>query len=116
MTAADTPHPDAGGGSATDRIDRLVREYVIAGDDPRDPAASRNGVKTRAFVAVIAPSVLALGVLAALEASQLAQVGVPVALLLVTTRLVSDTINDACEEWDRRESDSLDADAEGGDG
>jgi len=86
-----------------DLVDQVVQNWVIASDDPRDPAASRNGVKMRALVAALAPSLVVLWTLAVLQAPQLAQVLVPIALLLVSVKAVAGPINDACEEWDARE-------------
>jgi hypothetical protein len=88
---------------AFDLRERLVREYVIAGRDPRDPAASRNGVKSRAMFAAIAPAVLALGVTAVLPGPEWLTVSVPLCVLAVTVPLVTGPINDACDEWEQRE-------------
>lgn|GEM_PF-3881668 len=102
---------------ATDAFDireRLVREYIIAGQDPRDPAASRNGVKTRAMFAAIAPAVIAVAVTAVLPGPEWLTVSVPLCVLAVTVPFVTGPINDACEEWDRRETDTPTPHAGGG--
>lgn len=84
-------------------VDGLIRRYVIGDRDPRDPAASRNGVKTRTYGLMI----LALWVPAALSVHlplpTLADVALIGGVAFVTMRRLTQTVNDVGDEWTRRE-------------
>lgn len=84
-------------------VDDLVREHIIRGRDPRDPAASQNGVKSRTMVLVL--SLMTAVFLGAGFVGMPYYVGAATAGMLtyVLIKLVVAPINDACEEWNERE-------------
>ena len=84
-------------------VEEIVRDHIIRGKDPRDPAASRNGVKTRSYVAVIGPALLVFFATQALAVPRPYSYGAIGVALVVATKAVTNPINDAAEEWNERE-------------
>ncbi|MFC4247236.1 hypothetical protein ACFOZ7_09540 [Natribaculum luteum] len=79
-------------------IETIVDKLVIRGDDPREPHASRSGMKLRAVAVAITPAVALLAIAIALEVpSVIATVG-PIVLLVVGVKLVACRINERIQE------------------
>ena len=71
-------------------VDRLV----IRGDDPREPHASKSGMKLRALAVAAVPAIAALVLATALEAPDTISLFLPGALLVVAVKAVTGPINE----------------------
>ena len=79
-------------------VETIVDRLVIRGDDPREPHASQSWMKIRAAAVAVAPALLALGILTAIDAPEIATWVVPIALTVAAGRLVARPINERIED------------------
>ena len=79
-------------------IETIVDRLVIRGDDPREPHASESGMKLRAVAVAVTPALLALAILTAIDAPEIATWVVPIALAFAGVRAVSRPINQRIED------------------
>lgn len=83
-----------------DRVSGWVRRHIVRGRDPRDPAASSNGVKTRAMVAVFGPTLAVWGVGSALPLPSLTTATLAALTAALCVGAVRAGVEDAAAEWD----------------
>lgn len=86
-----------------DTMNGLIRRYVIAGRDPRDPVATKNGVKDRARLAILVPPVATYVLLYNLGVPSYWMAGAGAGVFYIALRAVTRTINEVADEFRDRE-------------
>lgn len=75
------------------RLDSLVQTLVIRDDCPCGDCAAESWIKLRAVAVAIAPALVAIALLAALEAPESIRWLVPLGLVFVGSKIVTRPIN-----------------------